>query len=224
MLLYLMYCLKSHFGVLDNPHTTILPRRNTMERFYYIIVVLFAFTVLLLGAGTQPSVLAGDRDDRDDRYDNYKRRSLRATLIGYEEVPAVSSTGSGRFKAKLNEDGVSFDYELSYQGLEGNVTQSHIHFAQKSVNGGISIWLCETATNPSPSASTPACANPLDPLDTQSGVVTGTITAAEVIGPGGQGIAAGEFAEIFKAMRNGIAYANVHSSRNTGGEIRGQIR
>ena len=29
-------------------------------------------------------------------------------------------------------------------------TQAHIHFAQRSVNGGISVWLCETATNPSP--------------------------------------------------------------------------
>ena len=51
-----------------------------------------------------------------------------------------------------------------------------------------------------------------------------TVTAADVIGPTGQGIAAGEFAEVLRAIRQGVAYANVHSMRNLGGEIRGQIR
>jgi hypothetical protein len=44
-----------------------------------------------------------------------------------------------------------------------------------------------------------------------------------VIGPAGQGIAAGEFAEIVRAIRAGRAYANVHSTKFPGGEIRGQI-
>jgi hypothetical protein len=51
-----------------------------------------------------------------------------------------------------------------------------------------------------------------------------TITAADVVGPGGQGIAAGEFAEILNALRAGVAYANVHTAAFGGGEIRGQIR
>jgi hypothetical protein len=45
-----------------------------------------------------------------------------------------------------------------------------------------------------------------------------------VIGPLGQGVAAGEFAEVLAAIRKGVTYANVHSSRNPGGEIRGQIK
>jgi hypothetical protein len=76
--------------------------------------------------------------------------------------------------------------------------------------------LCETATNPSPSASTPTCPAP-------GGTVTGTITPVEVVGPAGQGIAAGEFEELVAAIRAGRAYANVHSSKFPGGEIRGQI-
>jgi hypothetical protein len=39
-----------------------------------------------------------------------------------------------------------------------------------------------------------------------------------------QGIAAGEFAELVKAIRARRAYANVHSLKFPGGEIRGQIR
>jgi len=54
--------------------------------------------------------------------------------------------------------------------------------------------------------------------------VTGTLTAASVVGPTAQGIAAGEFAEVVQAIRNGAAYANVHSQAFPGGEIRDQVR
>ena len=44
-----------------------------------------------------------------------------------------------------------------------------------------------------------------------------------MIGPAAQGIAPAEFAELVRALRAGAAYANVHTTTNTGGEIRGQI-
>jgi CHRD domain-containing protein len=53
--------------------------------------------------------------------------------------------------------------------------------------------------------------------------VTGTIRPSDVVGPTGQGIAAGEFEELVAAIRAGRAYANVHSAKFPGGEIRGQI-
>lgn len=74
--------------------------------------------------------------------------------------------------------------------------------------------MCQTTATPGP-AGTPICP--------QSGTVTGTFTAANVIGPSEQGIAAGEFEELIKAMRAGVTYANVHSTKFPGGEIRGQI-
>jgi len=39
-----------------------------------------------------------------------------------------------------------------------------------------------------------------------------------------QGIAAGEIAEIIRAMRAGVTYANVHTNKHPTGEIRGQLR
>jgi hypothetical protein len=53
--------------------------------------------------------------------------------------------------------------------------------------------------------------------------VTGTITAANIIGPAEQGIAPGEFAEAVAAIRAGVAYVNVHSTKLPNGEIRGQL-
>jgi hypothetical protein len=41
--------------------------------------------------------------------------------------------------------------------------------------------------------------------------------------PVGGGIEPGAFAEIAAAIREGVAYANVHTSKWPGGEIRGQL-
>jgi len=143
--------------------------------------------------------------------------SLKADLEGFEEVPVVSTTATGEFRVKINDGGSSFDYNLTYEDLEGEVTQAHIHLGQRGVNGGITIWLCDSDLNPSPITSTPPCPGP------NRGAVRGTVTAADVIGPAGQGVSAGEFEEVLDAMRAGVTYANVHTSMAPGGEIRGQI-
>lgn len=151
--------------------------------------------------------------------DRNHRRGARvvAKLLAQHEVPAISSPAIGRFEASIEEDQV--EYELTFFNLQGVVTQSHIHIAQTDVNGGIMAWLCKTATNPGPATFTgPTC--PAAP----GGTVTGTITPADILAVGAQGIAAGEFNEFVAALRKGIAYANVHSSTFGGGEIRGQIR
>lgn len=136
-------------------------------------------------------------------------------LKSFQEVPAVSSAASGHFKAKIDEDAGTISYELTYEGLEGEVRQGHIHFGQRSVNGGISVFLCQTTFNPDPTGLAPVCL--------QSGSVSGMFSAANIIGPTGQGIAAQEFAELVKAIRAGVAYVNVHSTKFPAGEIRGQF-
>jgi hypothetical protein len=138
---------------------------------------------------------------------------IREELTGDEEVPVVLTGAEGSFKAKIRSDRI--EYRLRYEDLEGNVTQGHIHIGQRLANGGISVWLCDTATNPAP-VDTPDCtASPA--------TITGTITAANVIGPANQGIAAGEFDELVDAIRDGFTYVNVHSSLAPTGEIRGQL-
>jgi hypothetical protein len=55
--------------------------------------------------------------------------------------------------------------------------------------------------------------------------VTGSLTAANVIGPNAQGITPGaDFAKVVQALRQGAAYVNVHTVRSQPGEIRGQVR
>ena len=138
-------------------------------------------------------------------------KNFRATLGGYQEVPAVSTTASGRFSARIHDDRV--DWHLTYQGVVGT-TQAHIHFGQPGVNGGISVFFCSNLGNGP--AGTPACPE-------GSGDLSGTFTAANVIGPNAQGIAPTEFAELVRAIRAGVTYANVHSATFPGGEIRGRV-
>jgi CHRD domain len=150
-----------------------------------------------------------------------RSEQIQADLIGYQEVPAVSTLASGDFRAMINRDDQSIDYELTFSGLQGTVLQSHIHVAQLSVNGSIVIWLCQTAAVPAPAAVAA-----LTPFCPQAGTVTGHITAANVIAgsTASQQLAAGELDEVLAAMRAGAAYANVHTTLSPGGEIRGQIR
>jgi CHRD domain len=143
---------------------------------------------------------------------------IRARLTGYQEVPAVSTQATGSFVATVSADRQSFHYELSYSGLQGDVQQAHIHFAQRNVNGTIVIWLCGTGT------AQPLAGPPGTQTCPQSGTISGTVGPANVGGAATQQILTGEFDEALAVIRAGLAYVNVHTTKSPGGEIRGQLR
>lgn len=191
------------------------------------LAAAIATSVLGTLVGAIPSALAEDGD----------KNQFSARLSGYNEVHfsggggaalpvpgatlrgAVSTKAKGSFRATIDDSLQLIRYELSYEDLEGTVTQAHIHFGQRHTVGGITVWLCQTAGTPAPaavSAATPTCP--------ASGTVQGTIGPGQVLATPGQGIADGEFAEVLRAIRAGATYANVHSTLFPPGEIRGQIR
>ena len=144
--------------------------------------------------------------------------NLAARLRGLEEVPSVSTPGQGFFLGTVNVVGSAIDYSLVYFDLQGAVREAHIHIAQPGVNGGIVLYLC---TNLAPPAGVPA--PPSCPAGPGLNTMGGTLSAAKVVTLTAQGIAAGEFSEVLRAIRAGKAYVNVHSDLFTAGEIRGQI-
>lgn len=143
-------------------------------------------------------------------------KKISEVLTGYEEtLSAVSTTGNGTFNARISNDGTRIDWELSYSDLEGAVLQSHIHFGQKGVTGPISVFLCTNLGN-GPAGTQPCPAPPA--------TISGTITAVDVTNLANErGISAGEMDELVAAIRAGVTYVNVHSTKWTGGEIRSQI-
>jgi hypothetical protein len=132
---------------------------------------------------------------------------VKATLIGFSEVPAISTTGMGMFTA--NVTATQIDYELSYSDMSSTVSAAHIHIAQRDVNGGVVAFLCGGGGKP--------------PCPATSGTVSGTIVASDIVAVPAQGIDAGELDEVLTAMSRGVTYVNVHTSTFGGGEIRGQI-
>jgi hypothetical protein len=168
------------------------------------LYVLAAVGLAALGIGSYAA--AGGLDGPGKVPD---KKVFNARLNGFQEVPSVSTTGFGDFRAELVND-TTIHYVFRYASLEGGDSLfAHVHFGQRSVSGGVSFFLC---------GASPATACP-----NVEGTVEGDITAADVIGPNGQGIEPGSFAEIVRAMQAGHAYANIHTTRWPGGEIRGQI-
>ena len=139
----------------------------------------------------------------------------RANLKGFQEVPSVSTDASGKFRVKLTRNGDAMKFKLHYSGIDTFVRFAHIHFAERHVNGGILVWLCDNTGN-SPT--------PVDLCPQGAGKVEGVIMADGVSGAPAQGIGPGEFSKVVDAINAGAAYINVHSDAFPGGELRGQIR
>jgi hypothetical protein len=196
--------------------------RILKEEFMKIVIsAVCAIAMLFLVAGN------GYSDDKENKGHKFSTRLSGFNEVHFSAGPpatlrgAVSTKSKGSFQAKLRKGEDAIDYELSYEGLEGTVTQAHIHFGQRHTVGGIVVWLCQTAGNPAPAPVDPISITPLCPA---SGTVSGTITPAEVLAQTAQGIAAGDFEELVRALQAGAAYANVHSTLHPPGEIRGQVK
>jgi CHRD domain len=134
-------------------------------------------------------------------------------LTGYQESTpaAVSSPATGTFEATIDDESQTIEFTLTYSGLSAPITVSHIHLGDRAQNGGVSAFICGGGAQPN-------C-----PTNSTAATITGTITAANVTGPAGQGIAPGEWQELVDAMRAGATYINVHDGTFPAGEIRGQI-
>lgn len=176
-----------------------------MKKFLLVALLVPAFSL----------ALAASDDDAD---------TFSARLRGLNEVPPVATAATGSFTATLSSDGTTLTYRLTYNNLNAQILFSHIHFGFPREATGIMVFLCGPAAGAQggPPAGTP---NPQPCSDGTSGTVTGSVTAANVIGPNAQGITPGtDFAKVVQALRGGAAYVNVHTSRSPAGEIRGQVR
>jgi hypothetical protein len=114
------------------------------------------------------------------------------------EVPIKTTTGTG--VVTFVDNGSSIDWEMTLTNVT-NITQSHIHGpAAAGTNTGviINLWF------------------PITPTGTMSGLVArGSITNAMN--------AAVSLDSLRTLFNNGMAYVNIHTAANPGGEIRDQV-
>lgn len=172
--------------------------RESLSPIALAVALVLASSLLLVALDSPPAFA-----------DNGARGRFAARLTGNEEAPSILTPARGLFEAKVSNDGASVDYRLRYTGFATDVLAAHIHIGQVGVNGGVAVFLCG-------GGSAPACT-------AVSGDVMGTFVATDVLAIPAQGLEAGNLAKVLKAIRDGVAYVNVHSTAFTGGEIRGQI-
>ena len=168
----------------------------TRRRLRYAIAV-----VLVLSLTGASIALAGGGDRK-------KGQEFQAHMIGYGEVPALNSPGHADLQLTVTDSTITF--KLDYADLTGPPGAAHIHIGQKGVNGGVSVFFCGGGGKPACPAS-------------NSGSVSGTIVAADVVGPVAQGFTAGDIAPVLAAIKAGVTYANMHTMQFPAGEIRGQV-
>jgi len=142
-----------------------------------------------------------------------REKSFAAALSGYQETPTLNSQGQGSFSASVDDDRSRITFRLTYSGLT-NVTQAHIHLGARAIAGGVAAFLCGPAG---------AAGNTKATCTSSPATITGTIVASDVVAISAQGLPAGDFADLARAVRAGVTYANVHTMAFPAGEIRGQI-
>ena len=128
-----------------------------------------------------------------------------ANLDGVKEVPPVdaNATGSAGFsQPHLN----NMSYGIQLSDLE-KVTAAHIHLGKEGQNGPVIVTLFK-ADN-----------------DTGTGLINGQLVGGSISNDMLEGPLAGKAVEVdlIKAIQDGEAYVNVHTTDNPNGAIRGQI-
>jgi len=166
-----------------------------------VLAVLSAALVLTFG-----SISTVTRANDDDI-------AISARMRGLGEVPPTNSKATAEFTGKISADGTTITYTLTWSNLTTLPLFSHIHFGPTKVNGGVMVFLCG-------GGGKPAC------TQATSGTASGTITAADIVGPSAQGIPAapaGQFADVVRTILTHNAYANLHTTMFPGGEVRGAV-
>jgi hypothetical protein len=126
--------------------------------------------------------------------------SFTATLSGTNEVPPVTTEATGTAEFTISEGQI--EYTVTVTGIE-NVLFAHIHTGREGQNGPVRLNLCGTD-------DTPDCTS-------GDGVLISNTNGATFGDP------PITFDQLVEAIRSDSAYANVHTSQNPAGEIRGQL-
>lgn len=123
---------------------------------------------------------------------------IQITLQGSQEVPPVTTSGTGTFRGTASA--TTLLYTLNASGMTSNVTAAHIHSGARGVNGPIVANIITSTTG------------------TNSVEISGVVSQANLVGP-----MAGNMTAFMDALRAGTLYVNVHTVTNPGGELRGQF-
>ena len=130
---------------------------------------------------------------------------LTAQLSGANENPPPATTGAhGNARVVVDRAAGTITYEVNVYNLPTGLTGSHIHVGPAGSNGPIILDFRPQTLGISDDFS-----------------LSGTLTAADLRPNAAAGI--DSFEDAVFSIASGVAYMNVHTQANPGGEIRGQL-
>lgn len=129
--------------------------------------------------------------------------NFTAALHGGNEVPGVVTGAVGTGTVSVNLATQTVTYRIDVYNMPVGTTASHFHVGAPGVGGPVVV----NFTVPTGISNDFA--------------ISGTATATDLTPRAAQGINSWE--DFLQALLLGNVYMNVHSTANTGGEIRGQV-
>jgi hypothetical protein len=127
-------------------------------------------------------------------------------LTGREEIPPVMTDSGALAEFAVNDDG-TLSFRLWATAPIVGAVQAHIHLGARGQNGPVVAFLYGLTSG--------------ENFDEGDLISSGTLTETDVIArpPG----FTGGLAELAERLRQGRAYANLHTQAHPAGEVRGQI-
>lgn len=123
--------------------------------------------------------------------------NVSASLDGLQEVPSVTTTGTGTLSGSYDDETNILLWSGSFSDLVGTTTDAHFHGpAAVGVSAGVQVHI------------TAAGGGDVFPLGVTSGSFSGSATITET-----------QEAQLL----SGLWYVNIHTTFQPGGEIRGQV-
>lgn len=141
-----------------------------------------------------------------------------AALSGAAEDPPVASPGTGEAWVTFDDAANTLRVKVTFSGLLGNVTVSHIHCCTAAPFAGNVGVATQTPTF----AGFPAGVTAGSYDNTFDTTLASSFRAAFIADPlYGNGTVAGAEAALGAGLAAGKAYLNIHTNLSPGGEIRG---
>jgi len=138
------------------------------------------------------------------------KTNFTTTLSGANEVPAVTTSATGWANWVL-ENQNTLQYDIYVAGID-SITMAHFHANVAGQNGPIMAWFV-----PTEAARAPGTGNISVPI--AGGILRqNRVTRASLVM-----VAPFTWDSVIARMQAGSTYLNIHTRRNSGGELRGQV-
>lgn len=136
--------------------------------------------------------------------------NFTTTLSGVNEVPAVTTSATGWANWVL-EDPNTLQYDIYVAGID-SVTMAHFHANVAGQNGPVMAWFVPTEAARAPGTGSIS-------VGSAGGMLRqNRVTRASLVM-----VAPFTWDSVITRMRAGSTYLNIHTRRNGGGELRGQV-